>query len=265
MRNSMNVINILFGIVLMILVLVQTYNSVKAESYRQELQQLCDFLKSRKDTMDSLISRFDSILCDMASDNEKNAVLKNHAREMENLVKELKNEQFLLESGNRSMKKTRKRLLTNKEKLINETNEIKGKIRQRKDTIAQLDSRIDTLKRIKAGLDIDMDENRAEEIGCLSEPLSYMDIPPMVKTFLESQGIRCVGEVACLDRDYFRSIKGVGPVSIGRIEEALREKGLCLGMDAVKVNDRWYRIEHEETVEDAIEHTQERTQERTSE
>lgn len=247
MKNSMNVINILFGIVLMILVLVQTYNSVKAESHRQELQQLGDFLKSRKDTMDALINRFDGILSDLASDNEKNAVLKNHARELENLVKGLKYEQSCLESGNRSMKTARKRLQTNKEKLINETNEIREKIRQKKDTIAQLDIRINTLKKIKAGLDIDMDENRAEEISCLSEPLSGLNIPPSVKSILESQGIKCIGELVCLDRDYFRSIKGVGPVSVGRIEAALREKGLCLGMEAVKVNDRWYRIEQEET------------------
>lgn len=44
MKNDMNIIHILFGIVLILLVLIQTYNSVKAESHRQELQQLCDFL-----------------------------------------------------------------------------------------------------------------------------------------------------------------------------------------------------------------------------
>lgn len=257
----MNVINILFGTVLMILVLIQTYNSVKAESHRQELQQLGDFLKSRKNAMDSLISRFDGILSDMASDNEKNSVLKNRAKELENLVNELKYEQSRLESGNRSMKRIRKRLLTNKEKLINETNEIKEKIRHKKGTMAQLDSRIDTLKRIKAGLDIDMGEIEAEETGCFSDPLSVLNIPPMVKTFLESQGIRCIGELVCLDRDYFHGIKGVGPASIERIEAALREKGLCLGMDAVKVNDRWYRIEQEEPAEQAAGQTQEQTKE----
>ena len=257
MKNSMNVINILFGIVLMILVLVQTYNSVKAESHRQELQQLSDFLKSRKDTMDALINNFDGILCDMASDNERNTVLKNHAIELDNLVKELKNEQYWLESGNRSMKRVRKRLRNDKEKLINETNEIREKIRQKKDTIAQLDIHINTLKRIKAGLDIDRGEIRAEEISCLSEPLSVMNIQPMVKKLLESQGVMCIGELVCLDRDYFRGIKGVGPVSVERIEAALREKGLCLGMEAVKVSDRWYRIGQEGTAEQTTEQTTE--------
>ena len=52
MKNNMTIVNILFGIVLMILVLVQTYNSVKAEAHRQELQQLGDFLQSRKDSLD---------------------------------------------------------------------------------------------------------------------------------------------------------------------------------------------------------------------
>lgn len=147
MKNDMNIIHILFGIVLILLVLIQTYNSVKAESHRQELQQLCDFLQSRKDTMDSLLNRFDGILGDMASDNERNTVLKNHAIELDKLVKGLKYEQDCLESGNRSMKTKRKRMLTQKEKLINETNEIKKTIRQRMDTIAQLEIRIDSLKK----------------------------------------------------------------------------------------------------------------------
>lgn len=253
----MNVINILFGIVLMILVLVQTYNSVKAEAHRQELQQLSDFMQSRKDTMDALIGRFDDILSDMASDNEKNTVLKNHAIELDKLVKELRYEQSCLDSGNRSLKRVRKRLRNDKEKLINETSEIREKIRQKKDTIAQLDIRINTLKKVKAGLDMDMDEIKAEEISRLSEPLSVMNIQPMVKTLLESQGIKCVGELACLDRDYFLGIKGIGPVSVERIEAALREKGLCLGMEAVKVNDRWYRIEQEDTEEQTAEQTTE--------
>lgn len=257
MKNNMNVINILFGIVLMILVLVQTYNSVKAEAHRQELQQLSDFMQSRKDTMDALIGRFDDILSDMASDNEKNTVLKNHAIELDKLVKELRYEQSCLDSGNRSLKRVRKRLRNDKEKLINETSEIREKIRQKKDTIAQLDIRINTLKKVKAGLDMDMDEIKAEEISRLSEPLSVMNIQPMVKTLLESQGIKCVGELACLDRDYFLGIKGIGPVSVERIEAALREKGLCLGMEAVKVNDRWYRIEQEDTEEQTAEQTTE--------
>lgn len=90
MKNDMNIIHILFGIVLILLVLIQTYNSVKVESHRQELQQLCDFLQSRKETMDSLLSRFDGILGGLASYNERNTVLKSHAIELDKLVKELK-------------------------------------------------------------------------------------------------------------------------------------------------------------------------------
>ena len=181
----MNIIHILFGIVLILLVLIQTYNSVKAESHRQELQQICDFLQSRKDTMDSLLSRFDGILGDMASDNERNTVLKNHATELDKLVKELRYEQSCLESGNRSMKSKQKRLLTIKGKLINETNEIKEKIRQRKNTIAQLEIRIDSLKRIKAGLDIEIDNSLGNEMDCLSEPVSGLNIPPSIKSILD--------------------------------------------------------------------------------
>lgn len=105
MKNNMNIIHILFGIVLILLVLIQTYNSVKAESHRQELQQLCDFLQSRKDTMDSLLNRFDGILGDMASDNERNTVLKNHARELQSLVWQLEYKQNGLEASIRSTEK----------------------------------------------------------------------------------------------------------------------------------------------------------------
>ncbi len=259
MKNDMNIIHILFGIVLILLVLIQTYNSVKAESHRQELQQLCDFLQSRKDTMDSLLNRFDGILGDMASDNERNTVLKNHAIELDKLVKDLKNEQYCLESGNRSMKSKQKRLLTIKGKLINETNEIKEKIRQKKNTIAQLEIRIDSLKRIKAGIDIEMGNSFGDEASSLSEPVSGLNIPPSIKMILESQGIACIGELACLDRDYLQGIGGIGAVSVGRIDAALQEKGAYLGMEAVKVNDRWYRIESEE------EQTTELTQEQATE
>ncbi len=261
MKNNMTIVNILFGIVLMILVLVQTYNSVKAESHRQELQQLSDFLKSRKDTMDSLINRFNDILSDMASDNERNTILKNHATELDKLVKGLKYEQSCLESGNLTMKSTRKRLLTIKRKLINETSEIREKIRQKRHTIAQLEIRIDSLKRIKAGFDIEMDNSLGNETGCLSEPVSGLNIPPSVKSILKFHGITCIGELACLDRDYLQGISGIGPVSVERIEAALQEKGAYLGMEAVKVNDRWYRIESEETAKEAREQTQEQTTE----
>ncbi len=243
MKNNMNIIHILFGIVLILLVLIQTYNSVKAESHRQELQQICDFLQSRKDTMDSLLSRFDGILGDMASDNERNTVLKNHATELDKLVKELRYEQSCLESGNRSMKSKQKRLLTIKGKLINETNEIKEKIRQRKNTIAQLEIRIEN------------------EMDCLSEPVSGLNIPPSIKSILDSQGITCIGELSSLDRDYLQGISGIGTISIDRIDAALQEKGTYLGMDAVKVNGRWYRIEEEQTSEQSQESTQEQTTE----
>lgn len=261
MKNNMNIIHILFGIVLILLVLIQTYNSMKAESHRQELQQLCDFLQSRKDTMDSLLNRFDGILGDMASDNERNTVLKNHAIELDKLVKELKYEQNCLESGNRTMRSTQKRLLTIKRKLMNETDEIREKIRQRKFTIAQLEIRIDSLKRIKAGLDIDTGQTQAEEVSNLSEPVSVLNIPPSVKFILEDQGIMCIGELACLDRDYLQGISGIGPVSVERIDAALQEKGAYLGMEAVKVNDRWYRFGAKETEEQAAEQTQEQTTE----
>ena len=261
MKNNMTTVNILFGIVLMILVLIQTFNSVKMESHRQELQQVGDFLQSRKDTVDSLISRFDGIISDMASDNERNAVLKKHAIELDKLVKGLKYEQECLESGNRSMKSTRKRMLTIKGKLINEANEIKKTIRQRMETIAQLEIRIDSLKRIKAGLDIDTGHTQAEEAINLSEAVSALNIPPSVKSILEDHGITCIGELACLDRDYLQGISGIGPVSVGRIDAALQEKGAHLGMEAVKVNDRWYKFESEENGEQTAEQTQEQTTE----
>lgn len=155
------------------------------------------------------------------------------------------------------MKSTRKRLLTIKGKLINETNEIREKIRQRKGTIAQLEIRIDSLKRIKAGLDIDTGQTQAEEASNLSEPVTVLNIPPSVKFILEDQGVTCIGELACLDRDYLQGISGIGPVSVERIDAALQEKGAYLGMEAVKVNDRWYRFGAEE----AEEQTQEQTTE----
>ena len=50
-------------------------------------------------------------------------------------------------------------------------------------------------------------------------------------------------------------------MSVERIDAALQEKGARLGMEAVKVNDRWYRIESEEIEEQVAEQTQEQTTE----
>lgn len=272
MKNDMNIIHILFGIVLILLVLIQTYNSVKAESHRQELQQLCDFLQSRKDTMDSLLNRFDSILSDMASDNERNAVLKNHARELESLVWQLEYKRNGLESTNKSLENTQNRLYRSREQLFAEVNKLREEIQHGKDTLWHLENRTDSLNGIRTGLEIAINDMPAEEIHYLSNSLYSIGMTPSVRRHIEAEGIRFIGDLISVNENYLTDIWGLGPVNLERIKKKLQENGVWFGMDAVRVNNHWFRVKREpitehmpESQEQIAEQSQESTQEQTTE
>ena len=255
-----------------LLVLIQTYNSVKAESHRQELQQICDFLQSRKDTMDSLLIRFDSILGDMASDNERNTVLKNHARELQSLVWQLEYKQNGLEASIRSTEKTRDDLLRSRDRLIAEVNNVREEIRCGNDTIKHIESRIDSLDGIRAGLEIAISNIPAEEIHYLSNSLYSIGMTPSVRRHIEAEGIRFIGDLISINENYLTDIWGLGPVNLERIKKKLRENGVWFSMDAVRVNNHWFRVKREpitehlpESQEQIAEQSQESTQEQTTE
>lgn len=264
MKNDMNIIHILFGIVLILLVLIQTYNSVKVESRCRELQQLGDFLQSRKDTVDTLINRFDDILSDMASDNERNAVLKNHARELESLVWQLEYKRNGLESANKSLENTQNRLYRSREQLFAEVNKLREEIRQGKDTLWNLENRTDSLNGIRTGLEIAINNMPAEEIHYLSNPLFSIGLTPSVRRRIEAEGINFIGDLISVNENYLTDIWGLGPVNLERIKKKLRENGVWFGMDAVRVNDHWFRVKREQITEH-ISESQEQTTEQMQE
>lgn len=270
MKNYMTIVNILFGIVLMMLVLIQTYNSVKAKSHRQELQQLCDFLQSRKDTMDSLLNRFNGILDDMASDNERNTVLKNHARELQGLVWQLEYKQNGLEASIRSTEKTRDDLSRSRDRLLAEVNNVREEIRCGNDTIKHIESRIDSLDGIRTGLEIAINNMPAEEIHYLSNSLYSIGMTPSVRRHIEAEGIYFIGDLISVNENYLIDIWGLGPVNLERIKKKLRENGVWFGMDTVRVNNHWFRVKREPMTErvpesqkqtaEQIQETQEQTE-----
>lgn len=268
MKNNMTTVNILFGIVLMILVLIQTCNSVKMESHCQELQQFGDFLQSRKDTVDSLISRFDGIISDMASDNERNAVLKSHARELQSLVWQLEYKQNGLETSIRSTEKTRDDLWRSRDRLIAEVNKVREEIRRGNDTIKHIESRIDSLDGIRTGLEIAINNVPAEEIHYLSNSLYSIGMTPSVRKHIEAEGIYFIGELISVSENYLTDIWGLGPVNLERIKKKLRENGVWFGMDVVRVNNHWFRVKREPITEhtpESQEQTAEQTQEQATE
>lgn len=257
MKNNMNIIHILFGIVLILLVLIQTYNSVKAESHRQELQQLCDFLQSRKDTMDSLISRFDGIFSEMETENQKNSVLKKRIVELETIVGQLEDKRNALELANLSMERTRDELLKCNGRLASEVKKVREEIQQGKDSVQCLERQVGSLNKIKTEFEIAMGKIRAEVIPYLSTPVTDMDIPTQIINILKSQGIRYVGELIAFDKYDLLDIKGIGWYNLEYITQNLHKHCVCLGMDVVRIGNRWYRIDDVQTVEQAQEQTTE--------
>lgn len=105
-----------------------------------------------------------------------------------------------------------------------------------------MQERLDSLKRIKAGLEIALNNIQAEEVHYLSEPVFSLGITPSIKSHLESHGILYIGDLIHLNEQYLMEIWGVGPVTLEKIKTKLNENGAWFGMDVIRVGNHWYRI-----------------------
>ena len=107
--------------------------------------------------------------------------------------------------------------------------------------VVELEQRIDTLRRIKEGLEIAVENKPAEEIPYLSQPLFSLGIQPSAQNHLTAYGLRYVGDLVRRDEQYLMEIWGIGPATVERIKTKLNENGACLDMDVIRVDNRWYR------------------------
>lgn len=113
MKNDMTLANILIGIVLIILIIVQTCRSVRLESRRENVERLCTELVTGNFHMDSLIEKYERLFKEMESDVSKEGVMKKRLEELDSLITErrekndrLYEDYFYLDTVNKELKKS---------------------------------------------------------------------------------------------------------------------------------------------------------------
>ena len=116
---------------------------------------------------------------------------------------------------------------------------------------------IDSLKRIREGLEIALNNLPAEEVHYLSEPIFSLGITPSIRSHLEAHGILYIGDLIHLDESYLMEIWGVGPVTLEKIKSKLNENGVWFGMDVIRVGNHWYRRKQELKQTDSMEESKE--------
>lgn len=237
----MTLANILIGIVLIILIIVQTCRSVKLESRRENVERLCTELANGNFQMDSLIERYERLFKEMEADVSKGSVMKKRLEELDRLITEhrekndrLYDDYFYLDTVNKELKKSCS-------ELADKSAGIRREIENGNRTIEKINDSIDYLKKIRDGLEIAVSNLPAEEVPYLSTSVFAMGVTPSISHKLEGYGILYVGDIINLSEQYLIEIWGIGPVNLERIKTKMRENGVWFGMDVIRVNNRWYR------------------------
>lgn len=178
---------------------------------------------------------------EMTADNEKNSILKRHADRLEELVTQLDRTRNELETSNLSMADINGELKRSNAELVKRATQLRNEIQQDELVIQKMQERLDSLKRIKVGLEIALNNIQAEEVRYLSEPVFSLGITPSIKSHLESHGILYIGDLIHLNEQYLMEIWGIGPVTLDKIKTKLNENGAWFGMDVIRVGNHWYR------------------------
>lgn len=234
-------IAMLVGLVLMITALILMYRCARGKSCRRRMEQFADSVKSDKEDIDFLAKQFGYLFDEMAADHEKGSILKRRAAQLEELVEELECQRSELEAGNQSMTDINGELRHSNAGLVEKAARLRDEIRQNELAIQKMEEYIDSVKRIKEGLEIALNNLPAEEVHYLSEPIFSLGITPSIRSHLEAHGILYIGDLIHLDESYLMEIWGIGPVTTERIKTKLNENGVCFGMDVIRVGNHWYR------------------------
>ena len=192
------------------------------------MNELADTLLSIHDSFELQVRRLETLSGEIASDNEKCSSLQYRAGQLQDTVDSLEYRRDELDRENLS-------LLTEKAARLRDA------IVQDGQAVVELEQRIDTLRRIKEGLEIAVENKPAEEIPYLSQPLFSLGIQPSAQNHLTAYGLRYVGDLVRRDEQYLMEIWGIGPATVERIKTKLNENGACLDMDVIRVDNRWYR------------------------
>lgn len=242
-------IAMLVGLLLMITALVLMYRCARGKSCRRKMERLADSVASDKKDIDFMVKRFGYLFDEMSADHRKESVLKDHAARLQELVDELEYQRNELEADNRSMTHVNDELKRSNAELVQKAARLRDEISCDERTIRDMGKYIDSLKRIREGLEIALNNLPAEEVHYLSEPIFSLGITPSIRGHLESHGILYIGDLIHLDESYLMEIWGVGPVTLEKIKNKLNENGVRFGMDVIRVGNHWYRRKQELTTD----------------
>ena len=239
----------LVGLVLMITALVLMYKCARGKSCRRKMEKIADSVASDKEDIDFLVKRFGYLFEEMSADHRKESILKDHAASLQELVEELEYQRNELETDNRSMTDINDELKRGNAELVQKSTRLRDEISYNEQTIRDMGKYIDSLKKIREGLEIVLNNMQAEEVHYLSEAIFSLGITPSIRRLLEAHGILYIGDLIHLDESYLMDIWGVGPVTLEKIKNKLNENGVWFGMDVIRVGNHWYRRKQELTMD----------------
>lgn len=241
MKNDMTLANILIGIVLIILIIVQTCRSVRLESRRENVERLCTELVTGNFHMDSLIEKYERLFKEMESDVSKEGVMKKRLEELDSLITERREKNDRLYEDYLYLDTVNKELKKSSSELADKSARIRREIEDGDRTIEKINDSIDFLKKVREGLEIAVANLPAEEVPYLSTPVFGMGVTPSISHKMEGYGIQYVGDIINLNEQFLSEIWGIGPVNLERIKAKMKENGVWFGMEVIRVNNRWYR------------------------
>ena len=231
----------LIGLVLMVSALVILYRCVRRKSRRQRMNELADTLLSTNDSLELQVGKLEILLGTLSDDNERCSALQYRAGQLQDTVDSLEYRRDELDRENLSLARTHDELMRSNADLTEKAARLRNAIVQDGQAVVELEQRIDTLRRIKEGLEIAVENKPAEEIPYLSQPLFSLGIQPSAQNHLTAYGLRYVGDLVRRDEQYLMEIWGIGPATVERIKTKLNENGAYLDMDVIRVDNRWYR------------------------
>ena len=109
---------------------------------------------------------------------------------------------------NLSLARTHDELMRSNTDLTEKAARLRDAIVQDGQAVVELEQRIDTLRRIKEGLEIAVENKPAEEVPYLSQPLFSLGIQPSAQNHLTAYGLRYVGDLVRRDEQYLMEIWG---------------------------------------------------------
>lgn len=239
----------LVGLVLMITALVLMYKCARGKFCRRKIERIADSVASDKEEISLLVKQFGYLFEEMAADHRKESVLKDRAASLQELVEELEYQRNELEADNRAMTDINNELKRGNAELVEKSTRLRDEISGSEQSIRDMGKYIDSLKKIREGLEIALSNMPAEEVHYLSEAVFSLGITPSIRRLLEAHGILYIGDLIHLDESYLMEIWGVGPVTVEKIKNKLNENGVWFGMDVVRVGNHWYRRKQEPTMD----------------